>query len=251
MIKCLAADLHTHTDVSRHGYSTVYEMIVSAKEAGLFAIGISNHGPAHPDGAPLTHFRNLREIQNEVESVLVYRGVELNILDYQGTLDVGAETIKDRLDYTIASFHEDVITPGVETDHTSGYLAVASNPLVDIIGHSGTASFAYDYERVIPVFGLYGKVVEINEATFRVRKESVSNCERIARLCMKHKVSIIVSSDAHFCKRVGACEESLRLLNRISFPEELIVNRSKESLTAWFLEKGKRKGVTNEVLYRD
>lgn len=237
MIKFLAADLHTHTDVSRHGYSTVFENILEAKEAGHFAIGISNHGPALKDGAPEGHFRNMGAIPQTVDGIRVYRGAELNIVDYEGHIDLSEDTIKNRLDYTIASLHEDVITPGSVNDHTNAYLAIAENPLVDIIGHSGTSSFTYDYEKVIPEFGKNGKLVELNEASFRVRKSSIQNCREIARLCRKYKVPVIVSSDAHFCKYIGGYGQVLEMLNSLDFPKELVMNSTRERLETWFKNK--------------
>lgn len=239
MIQQIVADLHTHTDVSKHGYSTIYENILAAKEAGLSDLGISNHGPAHPDGALEGHFRNLRVIPEWVDGVRVLKGAELNFTDFEGTIDLSPDTIKNRLDYTIASFHEDVIKPGSQKDHTRAYLCAANNPLVDIIGHSGTACYEYDYERVIPEFKKNGKLVEFNEGTFRVRKRSIENCRIIAALCMKHQVPVIVSSDAHFCKSVGMFEETLSMLNSLGFPEKLVVNASVEQLNSWFLNKRK------------
>ena len=239
MIKHLAADLHTHTNISRHAYSTVYEIITAAKDSGLLAAGISNHCPAHPDGAPEGHFRNLRVIPEWVDGIRVYRGAELNFTNFEGEIDLSPDTIMNRLDYTIASFHEDVITPGSVKDHTGAYLRAAENPLVDIIGHSGTACYEYDYERVIPEFGKNGKVVEINEGTFHVRKSSADNCRTIARLCMKYSVPVIVSSDAHFCRSVGVFEEALSMLNSLDFPEELVVNADMKQLESWFLHKRK------------
>ena len=237
MIKHLAADLHTHTDISSHAYSTVYEIITAAKDSGLMAVGISNHCPAHPDGAPEGHFRNLRVIPEWVDGIRVYRGAELNFTNFEGEIDLSPDTIINRLDYTIASFHDDVIPPGSVADHTRAYLRAAENPLVDIIGHSGTACYEYDYERVIPDFGKNGKVVEINEGTFRVRKSSADNCRVIARLCMKYSVPVIVSSDAHFCRSVGVFDEALSLLNSLNFPEELVVNADMKQLESWFLHK--------------
>ena len=239
MIKHLAADLHTHTNISRHAYSTVYEIITAAKDLGLLAVGISNHCPAHPDGALEGHFRNLRVIPEWVDGIRVYRGAELNFTNFEGEIDLSPDTIMNRLDYTIASFHEDVITPGSVKDHTGAYLRAAENPLVDIIGHSGTACYEYDYERVIPEFGKNGKVVEINEGTFHVRKSSADNCRTIARLCMKYSVPVIVSSDAHFCRSVGVFEEALSMLNSLDFPEELVVNADMKQLESWFLHKRK------------
>ena len=45
------ADLHTHTLVSQHAYSTLYENIQAAREADFYALAITDHGPGMPDGA--------------------------------------------------------------------------------------------------------------------------------------------------------------------------------------------------------
>lgn len=56
------------------------------------------------------------------------------------------------MEVVIASFHTACLVPGTKEEHTNAYLKVAENPLVHIIGHSGSAEFLYDYEKVIPVF---------------------------------------------------------------------------------------------------
>lgn len=55
MIKTIA-DLHTHTMVSQHAYSTLDEMASAARELGFSAIGITDHGPGMLDGAIAHHF---------------------------------------------------------------------------------------------------------------------------------------------------------------------------------------------------
>ena len=97
-----------------------------------------------------------------------------------------------------------------------------------MIGHSGTPEYKYDYEKVIPEFAANNKLVEINNGTFRFRKKSAANCIEIAKGCKKYGAKIIINSDAHFSTMVGACEESLEMLDEIGFPHELIVNSDKQ-----------------------
>ncbi len=108
---------------------------------------------------------------------------------------------------------------------------------MDIIGHSGTPAFRYDYESVIPAFGRSGKIVEINETTFRARSASVENCRRIAELCKEHAVRIVLDSDAHFHGQVGRMPRCLELLREIDFPPELVVNGSEEAFSPFFERK--------------
>lgn len=46
-------DLHTHTVVSGHAYSTLNENIAAAKENGLTIYGVSDHTPKMPGSTHL------------------------------------------------------------------------------------------------------------------------------------------------------------------------------------------------------
>lgn len=235
MIERIAADLHTHTCVSQHAYSTLYENIQMAERHGLCALGVTDHTPAMNDGADIGHFWNLQVIPRKVDGIYILRGAELNICDFNGKVDLPENVLREKLDYSVASMH-DLLEPGTVDDHTQAYLALAENPLVHIIGHSGTVKYAYDYETVIKRFAQTGKIVEINEASYIVRKSSAENCRKIAQLCKKYGVRLSVDTDAHFCALVGIVPNSLRMLNEIDFPEELIINANKSNLKKWMKE---------------
>lgn len=126
----------------------------------------------------LWHFGNMDVLPPSIEGVRVLHGMEANVMDFSGRLDLPEERFFS-LDLVIASMHLSVLEPGSAEACTAAYLALAENPEVDIIGHSGTPAFRYDYESVIPAFGRSGKIVEINETTFRARSASVENCRRI------------------------------------------------------------------------
>ena len=158
------------------------------------------------------------------------------MLDDTGRIDASPK-IREQLDLVIASMHAGTMPTGSVEQITKAWSAVAADPDIDIIGHAGTPLYAFDYETVIPLFGQHGKVVEINEGTFRVRRDSYENCKRIAVLCKQHGVRIVLSSDAHFHAHVGQFAESVKLLSEIAFPSELIVNNSRESLETFFREK--------------
>ncbi len=238
----LIADLHCHTLASRHAYSTLRENMEAAKRNDLIALAITDHGIGHPDSPPLSYFENLLSLPERAEGIRLLRGVEANVMDFAGTLDMPGELLRS-MDIVVASFHSDCVTPGSVADHTAAYRAIAENPDVDIIGHSGTEVFRYDYEQVIPLFGRYGKVVEINAHTFICRKDSVENCKRIAGLCKRHGVRVAVNSDAHSEFEVAACGRAVEMLAGIGFPPELVVNADAQTLCEYLREvKKKKKG---------
>jgi putative hydrolase len=210
----------------------VIELANSAAQNGITAIALTDHGPAMKDGAPEVHFSNMRIIPPILNGVRVFRGVEANIVDFDGNIDLQPKCM-DRLEWVIASFHEDVIQPGTIQQHTQAYKKLAENPYVDVIGHSGTACFPYDYEQLIPIFKIKRKIVEINNHSFIVRPTSRENCRRIALLCKKHEVPVTISSDAHIATEIGDYREVYEMLRSINFPETLIVNRTLHRLESW------------------
>jgi putative hydrolase len=119
-------------------------------------------------------------------------------------------------------------------------MAVVNNPLVDVICHSGSPLFPYDYEAVIEKAKQNHKLMEINNHSFFVRKASIPNCRRIAEICKEKEVGIVVSSDAHITFDLGDYEDALGMLKEISFPEKLIINRSLKSFEDFMAQKGKK-----------
>lgn len=231
----IIGDLHCHTIASVHAYNTIFEMIGHAKAIGLKVVAITDHGIAVPVSAPIEYFNNLIALPRMYQGVVVLRGCEANIMDYDGRLDMPEETM-DQLDLVIASMHNACIQPGTKEDHTRAYLAVAQNPYVDIIGHAGTSCYPFDYEAVIPVMQQQGKVFEINTHTFICRPDSLKNCRRIASICKECGCPILINSDAHVITEMGIYAEALQMLQEIHFPEELILNGSSENMNH-YLEK--------------
>ncbi len=231
------ADMHTHTLASPHAYSTLTENAAAAAALGMLAIATTDHGPRVGDGGHLWHFTNMRILPEHVAGIRHLRGAEVNVCDLEGTLDL-PERALEALDIVIASLHDGTMPYGTPEQITEVWLTVAKHPQIDIIGHCGSPQYAFDYEKVIPVFAEYGKIVEINEGTFRVRRKSLENCARIARLCAKHGVRVAVNSDAHYLSQVGQLDSAVALLQEVGFPKELVINSSRERFEAFLQTKG-------------
>ncbi len=235
----IIADMHCHTIASTHAYSTIEEMIKRASEKGLYAIGITDHARAMPGAPGKWYFENMGNVIPEVlDGVRVIKGIETNVIDYEGNLDTDEITL-NRLEWVIASMHEITLKPNYDKDRcTNAWLNVAKNPYVNVIGHSGAVEFEFNYEKVIPEFGRNGKLVEINNKSFQARSEGVKNCKKIAELCKKYSVNVILDSDSHFSLQVGVVNDAIRLLEEINFPEELIINSSKTRFNKYLCENG-------------
>lgn len=231
-------DTHTHTLASTHAYSTIAEMAKYAAELGMEAIAVTDHAPAIPDGVHQWHFINLKNVPREIYGVKILGGAEVNILDLDGNIDLD-DDILAKLDVVNASIHAPCYKDKDAKDHTSAYMAAVNNPHIDIICHSGSPAFSYDYEKVIKKAKENNKLIEINNHSFYVRQQSIPNCRRIAEICKENEVGVVVSSDAHIMFDLGEYTRALDMLREISFPEKLIINRNLKSFEDFMNAKGK------------
>ena len=233
----IVADLHTHTVASTHAYSTVAEMARGAKVRGLIAIAITDHGPDMTDAPPAWHFSNLDILPRQIDGVTVIRGIEFNIRPGGGLDQISEKSLRP-VEFALASFHENCFAPSTKAMHTETLEAVLHDPRVNALGHPGNAHYDFDQEYIISRCNEFGKLVEINSNSFAIRQGSKENCTAIARLCKQYEVPIVVNSDSHIENRVGYVDNAMAMLEEIGFPEELIVNSSRERLDTYFRSRG-------------
>ncbi len=230
------ADLHTHTVASTHAYSTITEMVDSAKQKGLYALAVTDHGMTMVGAPDEIYFRNLHVLPEVMDGVRVLKGIEANIIDFNGKLDADDRLLR-HLEWTVASLHSITILDKPDAIKcTQAYLAVCDNPYVNVIGHSGSDYYAYDYETVIKRCAATSTLVEINSSAMRNGRSNINNCIKIAQLCKKHNARVVVDSDAHILNDVANVPEAIKMLESINFPSELVVNSSVDNLQAYFKE---------------
>ena len=225
-MKKFILDTHTHTVASGHAYGTVTEMAQAASRAGLKLLAITDHGPKLPGGTHEMYFRNFKVIDRELFGVEILMGVELNIIDYEGTVDMEERMLK-KMGICIASLHTVCLTPGTKEENTRTLLKAMENPYVQVIGHPDDGRYAIDYEAVVIGAKEQGVLIELNNSSLTpgsCRKNCLSNLTEILNLCERYGQEIIVNTDAHFPSSVGRFEEAEALLEKTGFPEELVVN---------------------------
>ncbi len=238
----ILTDLHTHTDVSVHAYSTLYENMLAAKQKGLEMVACTDHTPALEDAPHIWHFTCLKDLPRTIEGVKLVRGAETNILDGEGHVDL-PDDVMEKLDLVIASIHGPVYMKGCGVDHTKTWLGVIENPYIDILGHSGSPSYAYDIETIVRAAKDADKCIEINNHSFEVRQDNIERCREIALACKRIGTKITVDSDAHFMSNVGKVNFAVKMLEDIDFPEELVMNLNAERVTEYIF---KRRGIRIE-----
>ncbi|MGL4534416.1 MAG: phosphatase [Fusobacteriaceae bacterium] len=230
-------DLHTHTVVSGHAYSTLQENILSAKEKGLKYLGMSEHAPEMPGGAHLFYFSNIRVVPRKVDGVILLRGCEVNILDYNGNIDLPEREL-NVIDYAIASLHPPCIEPGTVEENTNAIINVMDIEKVKIIGHPDDSRFPLDYKKLVLAAKEKDVLLEINNSSLKplsFREGARENVKVMLELCKEMKAKIILGSDAHISYSVGDFQYAEELLKELCFPDELVVNYSEADIKKYFL----------------
>lgn len=225
-------DLHTHTVASGHAYCSIREMAKAATDKGLELLGITEHAPAMPGTCHNFYFHNLKVVPREMYGIRLLLGVELNILDSSGKVDLEERELKN-MDISIASLHIPCMKPGSREENTEAYLNVMKNPYVNIIGHPDDGRYEIDYRALVQGAAEYGKVLELNNHSLDpscFRKGARDNDLEMLKLCMEYRVPVVMDSDAHFDLFIGEFPMARALLEEIDFPEELVLNRSVDRL---------------------
>lgn len=225
-------DLHTHTIASGHAYNTRNEMIAAAYGKGLEILAITEHAPAMPGSCQHIYFSNYKILPRRYEEMTVLYGVELNILDYAGHVDLPDDTLKE-MDVVLASIHPPCYVSGTIKENTSAYLGAMKNPYINIIAHPDDSRFPVDYETLVKAAKEYHVLLEVNNTSLSpesFRQGAHENYRKMLDLCVKYQVPIIVDSDAHADVLVGAHEFAIKMLEDIGFPEELVLNTDSEAI---------------------
>jgi putative hydrolase len=236
----IAIDTHTHTVASGHAYSTVYELALGARKRRLKGFVLTDHGPALPGGTHPYHFSNMRILPDRMRGVRFYMGVEANILDLEGGLDLGDDYLR-MLHFAYAGLHEICFPPGSEADNTRALVAALQNPLIDAVSHPGNPLYPVDIRAVVLAAKENGKAIEINNGSFRVRKGSIDRCMEFAKLCAETGTLVACGSDAHYWSDVGRVDVALDMIKEARIPRELVINATTASFEAFLRRRAGEK----------
>lgn len=237
----LTADYHTHTPYS-HGKNTVLENARAAKERGLAAVGITDHGFSHllfglkrKDVPPLKEECRAAEAETGVK-VLV--GIESNIRGVSGKCDL-EERDFENFDLYLAGIHVfiDVDKPsdvrlgfggwmrdklrikpskGEIRAATQAYIRAVQNNPIDVITHLNFQTRA-DAVEVAKCCRDYGTYLEISAKKTHFTDEELSAVAATG-------VRFVIGSDAHTADRVGDCLLASEQIARVGIPLSQIDN---------------------------
>ncbi|MDD7363267.1 MAG: PHP domain-containing protein [Firmicutes bacterium] len=221
----LHVDMHTHTVASGHAYSTLRENLIVAKERGLTVFGTSDHAKAMKGIQSNAIFGNYRAIPRYIDDVLVVCGVEANIVNEKGAIDIDLD--RKRVDYAIVSLHRQCYKSQTKQINTDALIGACAHPSVKIIGHPDDDRYPLDYDRLSDFIVERDLFCEVNNSSLKVngpRQGAKENLEVLLKIGKEKGMKVIVGSDAHIDVEVGNFELAEALLEEMDYPEELIVN---------------------------
>lgn len=238
----VTADFHTHT-VYSHGKGTIEENVQAAVKRGLKTIGISDHGPGHffIGVGGLMSLKQMRkeimQLRQKYPQIEILLGVEANIVDVDGTLDVSAKML-DELDYLLVGYHKLVRpqswsafslgaknfvaawlkqTPaGLREQNTTAICAAVERYSVKAITHPGL-QIDIDTKKLTAACVRTGTLMEINNSY-------ADKLDGYVKTALALGANFIVNSDAHTPERVGDFTAAYHLIKRVGVPQERLVN---------------------------
>lgn len=234
----LPVDLHTHTIASGHAFSTVKEMAELAAQKGLQMIAVTDHGVRMPGGPHEYYFYKLLDLPGFINGVKVLKGVEANIIDANGALDMPPQ-ILDSLDIVLGGFHAGTgYENGSVEENTRALVAAINNPRVHLITHPGNPDYPVDIERIVQAAKVAGKAIEINNSSLlRSRPGSSLRCMEFVRRAKKTGALLAINSDAHNCFEVGETAKALEIVENIGIKPAQILNSSVETVREYLQQR--------------
>ena len=253
----LSADFHTHTRFS-DAHDTVLAMAQRAKELGLKAIAITDHGFSHVcfgvrRKKKEQYFKDIREAR-EKTGVNVLVGMEGNILGRQGGSCLTEEDYRD-FDVYLAGFHvfshhesfRDFVNgwsgylrynmglngpKRLIKDQTLAYIRTVERNPIDVLAHVNFQCFA-DSVEVAKCCRDYGTYFEISGKKTHFTDDELDKIVQTG-------VRFVVNSDAHSTDRVGDIRIAVEQIKRVGVPLDRIDNIDGKMPVFRFAEYKKR-----------
>ena len=196
----------------------------------MAAVAITDHGPElsvgiDPAKIPLM----LRDIESAREdaNIPVLAGMEANVVNVDGAIDLDDEVIK-KLDILVVGLHTLGIT--MQEELAKNYFLAIMNAMrknrVDVVAHpfrlhNNLAPYLSpeDIDEFVELAAETGAAIEIN-SKYRVPDEE------LLRACLREGVKLSIGTDAHTAAEVGMVDWQMAMLKRIGAKEDdLILNK--------------------------
>lgn len=223
-------DFHLHTSYS-DGTSAPPAMVEAAEARGMEAVAFTDHGPELSVGTPrekLDFMLQDIELAREDAGIPVLAGIEANVVDEGGRIDVG-DDLAEKLDFLALAIHY-LRGANDRLEMARDYLMRATRAIerreADVFAHPFFLHHDLlphlsreEIEDFLRLAAARGVAMEVN------MKYKAPGDEFFA-LCLREGVKLSVGSDAHATADVGRIDWALGVLKRIGAGrEDLILDR--------------------------
>jgi len=234
----LKIDLHLHTIYSGHAQCTIVEYINRAKELKMKMIGFSDHGQ-NMRGCLVNdmYLGTLDRIPEVVNGIRILRGIEANIIDKNGSLDVEDRIISEKLDYVMAAIHSESYEYKDKNyskkENTAAVIKAIKSGKVDILSHPFYEFFPVDTGRIFEEACRQEILLEVNLGVIKRRKtdlKTMANLKQMVQTAKKFNKKLIVGSDAHNIWDMADDSGLKKIKNEIGLTDKMIINNYPKEL---------------------
>lgn len=211
-------DFHIHTRYS-DGACSHFEVIEAAAARGLDALAFTDHGPELRVGVKREKMMQMLKdikIAAEVFEIPVLAGIEANVVNKCGGLDVEGDFIK-KIDLLSVGIHdiEGIYLDDIAHEYLSRAIRAIENQMFDVFCHP----FFFNEDLLSnltwdEIEGFVDLAAEKNVA-MEINVKYKAPQEEFLKLCLKKGVKISIGSDAHRISEVGNIDWALSTLRRI------------------------------------
>lgn len=239
----LYADYHTHTTYSGDGKGTMEANVQAAIAKGLKVLAISDHGPGHLGyGIKYSKYPQMRaeidELQAKYPEIKLLLGIEANVMDEAGHLDVDEAFLKYN-DVLLAGYHfgsspkqhlsdvkihwfnfmsrkSDYYFKKAQELNTKAFTAALAQYPIHILTHPGAKGPAH-LDEVAKAAVKSKTALEINNSHGHLTYEEI--------LLVKDSGCLFsINSDAHRPEHIGRFDNGIDRAVRAGLTEERILN---------------------------
>jgi putative hydrolase len=201
-------------------------------------IAITDHGLTLGGRLSPPFFDRFRSPCN---GIIVYKGIETNILDDNGAIDIPVDYLPD-CDIILAGIHHNIPKKLSSNFYTEMLIAaMEKNSCIDIITHPNDTSYPLDYIKLCDAAAKYGVAVELNNSRTLYRRSSDEDTIKLINACIESGCKLAVAGDTHAIHELGDDSAVAPLLQLTKFPDELLITQNAETVKEFLSMRKKNK----------
>lgn len=234
----MKVDLHIHSIASGHALNTVNEILSYAEKIGMTHIAITDHGP-DMEGAPYEGYFEVSDMMYaKKKNMKIYMGIEANILDVDGTIDIHEPYISMQKIVSVGIHDKTSYIGKSQKEHTSALMTVIEKKECHIITHPWREQFPVDIDTVTKAAIRQGILLELNDRIFRQPTDAlITAYSKLINIVKKEGGFLIIGSDSHIRETIGNDSHIMAVKEELGLIPEIVINNYPEILEEMLNEK--------------